>query len=229
MKMYRTEAERSASPFGSPEKLVELICKGLPAYYKSALRTLKRAKKQDAKIENPRMSNADLNNMFGHSLPSGAIPLSRAAELPSLTTRFVLPLPSQSAPKPPLMAGARLPCRRRHPRLVARPAPSAPARWPRAASAETAAQLLGGRSESRLPRHRHPTARCPNGPPTANRPLTDPTSRRRGAAAAAAALGGDGEQQHSWYVGRLVDSFFLITSPRERQPGPTATQDAPPH
>ena len=69
-----------------------------------------------------------------------------------------LPLLSQSAPKPPLMAGARLPCRRRHPRLVARPAPSAPARWPRAASAETAAQLLGGRSESRLPRHRHPTA-----------------------------------------------------------------------
>ena len=66
MKMYRTEAERSASPFGSPEKLVELICKGLPAHYKSALRTLKRAKKQDAKIENPGMSNADLNNMFGH-------------------------------------------------------------------------------------------------------------------------------------------------------------------
>ena len=51
-----------------------------------------------------------------------------------------------------------------------------PARWPRAASAETAAQLLGGRSESRLPRHRHPTARCPNGPPTANRPLTDSLS-----------------------------------------------------
>ena len=48
------------------------------------------------------------------------------------------------------------------------------ARWPRAASAETAAQLLGGRSGSRLPRHRHPTARCPNGPPTANRPLTLP-------------------------------------------------------
>ena len=24
------------------------------------------------------------------------------------------------------------------------------------------------------PRHRHPTARCPNGPPTANRPLTLP-------------------------------------------------------
>ena len=58
-----------------------------------------------------------------------------------------LPLLSQSAPKPPLMAGARLPCRCRHPRLVARPAPSAPARWPRAASAETAAQLLGGGSE----------------------------------------------------------------------------------
>ena len=86
-----------------------------------------------------------------------------------------LPLLSQSAPKPPLMAGARLPCRRRHPRLVARPAPSAPARWPRAASAETAAQLLGGRSEwVQAPRHRHPTARCPNGPPTANRPLTLP-------------------------------------------------------
>ena len=57
---------RLASPFGSPEKLVELICKGLPAHYKSALRNLKRAKKQDAKIENPGMSNADLNNMFGH-------------------------------------------------------------------------------------------------------------------------------------------------------------------
>ena len=84
-----------------------------------------------------------------------------------------LPLLSQSAPKPPLMAGARLPCRRRHPRLVARPAPSAPARWPRAASAETAAQLLGGRSEwVQAPRHRHPTARCSNGLPTAYRPLT---------------------------------------------------------
>ena len=60
---------------------------------------------------------------------------------------IAVPLLSQSAPKPPLMAGARLPCRCRHPRLVARPAPSAPARWPRAASAETAAQLLGGGSE----------------------------------------------------------------------------------
>ena len=100
--------------------------------------------------------------------------LSSAAELAIAHGTPALPLLSQSAPKPPpLMAGARLPCRRRHPRLVARPAPSAPARWPRAASAETAAQLLGGRSGSRLPRHRHPTARCPNGPPTANRPLTD--------------------------------------------------------
>ena len=98
--------------------------------------------------------------------------LSSAAEQSIAHGTLALPLPSQSAPKPPLMAGARLPCRRRHPRLVARPAPSAPARWPRAASAETAAQLLGGRSGSRLPRHRHPTARCPNGPPTANRPLT---------------------------------------------------------
>ena len=36
-------------------------------------------------------------------------------------------------------------------------------------------QLLGGRSEwVQAPRHRHPTARCPNGPPTANRPLTLP-------------------------------------------------------
>ena len=90
-----------------------------------------------------------------------------------------LPLLSQSAPKPPLKAGARLPRRRRHPRLVARPAPSAPARWPRAASAETAAQLLGGRSEwVQAPRHRHPTARCPNGPPTANRPLALPALAR---------------------------------------------------
>ena len=99
--------------------------------------------------------------------------LSSAAELAIAHGTPALPLLSQSAPKPPLMAGARLPCRRRHPRLVARPAPSAPARWPRAASAETAAQLLGGRSEwVQAPRHRHPTARCPNGPPTANRPLT---------------------------------------------------------
>ena len=101
--------------------------------------------------------------------------LSSAAELAIAHGTLALPLLSQSAPKPPLMAGARLPCRRRHPRLVARPAPSAPARWPRAASAETAAQLLGGRSEwVQAPRHRHPTARCPNGPPTANRPLTLP-------------------------------------------------------
>ena len=77
--------------------------------------------------------------------------LSSAAELAIAHGTPALPLLSQSAPKPPLMAGARLPCRRRHPRLVARPAPSAPARWPRAASAETAAQLLGGRSGSRLP------------------------------------------------------------------------------
>ena len=99
--------------------------------------------------------------------------LSSAAELAIAHGTPALPLLSQSAPKPPLMAGARLPCRRRLPRLVARPAPSAPARWPRAASAETAAQLLGGRSElAQAPRHRHPTARCPNGPPTANRPLT---------------------------------------------------------
>ena len=73
--------------------------------------------------------------------------LSSAAELAIAHGTPALPLLSQSAPKPPLMAGARLPCRRRHPRLVARPTPSAPARWPRAASAETAAQLLGGRSE----------------------------------------------------------------------------------
>ena len=73
--------------------------------------------------------------------------LSSAAELAIAHGTPALPLLSQSAPKPPLMAGARLPCRCRHPRLVARPAPSAPARWPRAASAETAAQLLGGRSE----------------------------------------------------------------------------------
>ena len=99
--------------------------------------------------------------------------LSSAAECAISHGTPALPLLSQSAPKPPLMAGARLPCRRRLPRLVARPAPSAPARWPRAASAETAAQLLGGRSEwVQAPRHRHPTARCPNGPPTANRPLT---------------------------------------------------------
>ena len=66
MKMYRTEDEHSASTFGGPEKLAELICKGLPAYYKTELRNLKKAKKQDAKISNPKMSNAELNAMFGH-------------------------------------------------------------------------------------------------------------------------------------------------------------------
>ena len=73
--------------------------------------------------------------------------LSSAAECAISHGTPALPLLSQSAPKPPLMAGARLPCRCRLSRLVARPASSAPARWPRAASAETAAQLLGGRSE----------------------------------------------------------------------------------
>ena len=65
-KGHRTEDEHSASTYGGPEKLAELICKGLPAYYKTELRNLKKAKKQDAKISNPKMSNAELNAMFGH-------------------------------------------------------------------------------------------------------------------------------------------------------------------
>ena len=124
-------------------------CPGLPLASGRALGGVGDCKASVATTRELSLRSEQLRVLLVHrtNIPAQFLSSAAAAELAIAHGTPALPLLSQSAPKPPLMAGARLPCRRRHPRLVARPAPSAPARWPRAASAETAAQLLGGRSE----------------------------------------------------------------------------------